>query len=68
MKSLTARGCAPRRLDGGSNAAAAPPLREWERPIEFNAGVDVGAAWALVGAMAGISPAVAWPQSGTVTA
>jgi len=36
--------------------------------VEFNGGVDVGAAWALAGAMAGISPPVAWPQSGIVTA
>ena len=35
--------------------------------VEFNGGVDVGAAWELVGAMAGITPAVAWPQSGTVS-
>ena len=34
--------------------------------LEFNADVDAGAAWQLVGPMAGISPAVAWPQTGVV--
>ena len=34
--------------------------------VEFNAGVEVGAAWELQGPMAGITPAVAWPQAGTV--
>ena len=35
--------------------------------VEFNAGVDVGAAWELVGEMAGITPRIAWPQNGTVS-
>jgi hypothetical protein len=39
---------------------------DWIR-VEFNGGVDVGAAWALVGPMAGISPVIAWPQSGMVS-
>lgn len=34
--------------------------------VEFNGGVDVGAAWELVGEMAGITPRVAWPQNGEV--
>lgn len=34
--------------------------------LEFNAGVDPGAAWILTGPMAGITPDIAWPQSGTV--
>ena len=34
--------------------------------LEFNAGCDPGAAWQLVGPMAGITPEVAWPQSGVV--
>lgn len=37
----------------------------WIR-VEFNAGVDVGAGWALTGPMEGITPAIAWPQNGTV--
>ena len=36
--------------------------------LEFNGAVTVGGAWALEGPMAGISPAVSFPQSGTVTA
>jgi hypothetical protein len=44
---------------------------DWIR-VEFNGGVDVGAAWELTGEMAGISGTggarVAWPQSGVVTA
>src|SRR5215213_8500797 len=36
--------------------------------LEFNADVEDGAAWELGGAMAGISPAVSFPQSGTVAA
>ena len=36
--------------------------------VEFNGSVDVGANWLVDGPMAGITPAVAWPQSGTVTA
>ena len=35
--------------------------------VEFNGGVNVGAAWELVGEMAGITPRVAWPQSGVVS-
>ena len=35
--------------------------------VEFNGGVDVGAAWELVGPMVGITPAIAWPQSGVVS-
>ena len=35
--------------------------------LEFNAPVDVGAAWQVVGAMAGITPSVAWPQAGIVS-
>ncbi len=34
--------------------------------LEFNANVAFGAAWELDGAMAGISPAVVFPASGTV--
>ena len=32
--------------------------------LEFNAGIDVGAAWELNGTMEGISPAILVPQSG----
>jgi hypothetical protein len=39
---------------------------DWIR-VGFNAGVAVGAAWELDSAMAGITPAVAFPQSGTVS-
>ena len=35
--------------------------------LEFNVPVDVGAAWQVNAAMAGITPAVAWPQSGVVS-
>lgn len=35
--------------------------------VEFNAGVDPGAGWALDGPMAGITPDIAWPQGGTVS-
>ncbi|HEX3355953.1 MAG TPA: hypothetical protein VHS31_03135 [Tepidisphaeraceae bacterium] len=34
--------------------------------VEFNADVSVGAAWQLEAAMDGITPAVRWPQNGTV--
>ena len=34
--------------------------------LEFNAGVDIGAEWALDGPMDGLTPAIAWPQSGVV--
>ena len=34
--------------------------------VEFNASVDAGAAWQLIGSMDGITPAIAWPQNGTV--
>ena len=36
--------------------------------VEFNGAVSVGATWQLNGPAAGISPAVAWPQAGVVTA
>ena len=36
--------------------------------VEFNSNVTVGGPWTIVGEMAGITPAVAWPQSGTVAA
>ena len=36
--------------------------------LEFNGAVLAGAAWELNGAMAGITPDVAWPQSGVVGA
>ena len=36
--------------------------------VEFNSGVEVGAPWQVTGPMAGITPAIAWPQSGTVAA
>ena len=36
--------------------------------VEFNAEVAIGAAWQLNGPAAGITPAVAWPQAGVVTA
>ena len=36
--------------------------------VEFNGDVLVGAEWQVVGPMLGISQAIAWPQSGTVTA
>ena len=35
--------------------------------LEFNAGVEAGAPWELSGAMDGITPAVAFPQSGVVS-
>ena len=35
--------------------------------VEFNSGVEIGARWELTGAMAGVTPLVAWPQSGTVS-
>ena len=35
--------------------------------FDFNAGAPPGSAWEVVGLMAGITPAVAWPQSGVVT-
>ena len=34
--------------------------------VEFNSGVEVGAPWRVTGPMAGITPAIAWPQSGVV--
>ena len=36
--------------------------------VEFNGDVSVGANWQVAAPMAGISPAIAWPQSGTVAA
>ena len=36
--------------------------------VEFNGSVSAGAAWQVDGLMAGITPAVAWTQSGVVTA
>jgi hypothetical protein len=36
--------------------------------VEFNGNVAAGANWQVDGPMAGITPAVAWPQSGVVTA
>ena len=35
--------------------------------LEFNAGCDPGAAWQLVGPMAGITPDIAFPQNGVVS-
>jgi hypothetical protein len=35
--------------------------------VEFNGGLDAGAAWAVVGPLDGITPAVAWPQAGAVS-
>jgi hypothetical protein len=35
--------------------------------VEFDAGLAEDATWELNAAMAGITPAVAWPQSGVVT-
>ena len=34
--------------------------------VEFNGEIEVGATWEVTGALTGISPAVAWPQSGNV--
>jgi len=36
--------------------------------VEFNGSVSLGAKWMVDGPMAGITPAIAWPQSGSVTA
>ena len=36
--------------------------------VEFNGDVLIGAEWQVEGPMNGITPAVAWPQSGVVTA
>ena len=60
--------------DDGPNQACLDVLAsgpDWIR-VEFNGAVDAGAAWELVGPMAGITgtggAAIAWPQSGNVTA
>ena len=34
--------------------------------LEFNAGCDPGAAWELLGPMAGVTPDIAFPQAGNV--
>jgi len=39
---------------------------DWVR-VEFNGSVAAGAAWEVVGPLDGITPAVAWPQAGTVS-
>jgi len=52
-------------LDGCINVLGTGP--NWIE-VEFNGDFSVGANWQVDGPMAGISPAIAWPQSGTVTA
>ena len=52
-------------LDGCVNVLGSGP--NWIE-VEFNGSVSTGANWAVGGPMAGISPAIAWPQSGTVSA
>ena len=51
-------------LDGCINVLGTGP--DWIE-VEFNGGVSVGANWTVDGPMAGITPAIAWPQSGTIT-
>jgi len=36
--------------------------------VEFNGDTLVGSPWQVIGAMEGITPAVAWPQAGVVVA
>jgi hypothetical protein len=52
-------------LDGCINVLGSGP--NWIE-VEFNGDVAVGANWQVAAPMAGITPAVAWPQSGVVTA
>ena len=52
-------------LDGCINVLGTGP--NWIE-VEFNGSVSVGADWEVDAPMAGISPAVAYPQLGKVTA
>lgn len=52
-------------LDGCINVVGTGP--NWIE-VEFNGSVDVGANWQVAAPMAGMTPSIAWPQSGTVSA
>lgn len=51
-------------LDGCINVLGTGP--DWIE-VEFNGDVATGANWAVDAPLAGILPAIAWPQSGGVT-